>query len=351
MIKTTRLQTALIFGCALAGLLSRPWMSAPAPQSDNRLAFGFSDALVEVSAQAAPGVVQVRTLKRGRNNSLRTVQEGSGAIVGKSGIVVTNNHVVANGTEFRILLSHGVRRKARLLGVDPDADLAVLRIIPQAGDQDFHALSLDASPPAPGQVVMALGNPMGLGHSVTSGIVCGLGRSDLELNTYEDFIQTDCVVNPGSSGGPLIDLSGNVVGITTAVGLRSNGDEGISFAIPASMVRKVVEDILEHGRVVRGWIGIEPFWRFDPESQAGFDGISRVKIRAFPKDPSSPAEAAGLHVGDIVVALDGRRLVTRKDLMTAVAECTPGDVIRVSVWRRGKTLELPVKLTERAIGK
>lgn len=351
MIKTTRQQTALILGCALIGLLSRPWMNPATPQSDTRLALEFSDALVQISAEAAPGVVQVRTLGSSRRGGLRTLQEGSGVIVSEDGIVVTNNHVVEGGKEYRVLLTHGVRRKATLLARDPDADLAVLRIIPEPGDGDFHALSLDAPAPAVGQVVLSLGNPMGLGHSVTSGIVCGLGRSDLDLNIYEDFIQTDCVVNPGSSGGPLIDLSGRVVGITTAVGLKSNGDAGIAFAIPSSMVRKVVNDILEHGRVVRGWIGIEPIWRFNPEFESGFDGVSRVKIRAFPKDASSPAKDAGLLVGDIVVSLDKRRLVTRKDLMTAVAERTPGDIIQVTVWREGKTLKIPVKLGERAPAK
>ncbi|MFT7678839.1 MAG: S1-C subfamily serine protease [Planctomycetota bacterium] len=350
MIKTTRPQTALILGCALAGLLSRPWMSHPATQDGHHQALGFSDALVRVSAEAAPGVVQVRTLGTSRRG-LRTLQEGSGIIVQADGIVVTNNHVVENGKEFRVLLTDGVRRKALLLARDADADLAVLRILPEPGDGEFHALSLDTPAPAVGQVVMALGNPMGLGHSVTSGIVCGLGRSDLDLNIYEDFIQTDCVVNPGSSGGPLIDLSGRVVGITTAVGLKSNGDEGIAFAIPAAMVRKVVEDILEHGRVVRGWIGIEPHYWFNPESESGFEGISRVKIKAFTKDASSPAQKAGLKVGDIVTALDERRLVTRKDLMTAVAEKAPGDTVEVTIWRKGKTLKIPVKLSERATSK
>lgn len=351
MIKTTSQQTALLLGCALVGLLARPWMSPAVPMGDNSLAMGFSDALVRVSAEAAPGVVQVRTLGKGRGSRLRTLQEGSGVIVSEDGIVVTNNHVVEGGQEFRVLLTQGVRRKARLLARDPDADLAVLRIVPESGDGEFHALSLDAPAPAVGQVVLSLGNPMGLGHSVTSGIVCGLGRSDLDLSIYEDFIQTDCVVNPGSSGGPLIDLSGRVLGITTAVGLKSNGDDGIAFAIPSTMIRKVVNDIMEHGRVVRGWIGIEPQYWFRPEGESGFDGISEVKIRAFPEEASSPAKAAGLMVGDIVVSLDERRLVTRKDLMTAVAERAPGDIIQVTVWRKGVTLQIPVTLGERASSK
>ncbi len=348
-------KSALLLGFLGAGYLaggrqpSEPQPSAGAAQDSPTplaLATGLSAALVDASAKAATGVVKVRSLAARERGRLRTLQEGSGFIVRGDGVVVTNNHVVKNGSEFRVTLSSGVRRKARLLATDSDADLAVLRI--ESSEETYAALDLGAPAPQVGQMVMALGNPLGLGHTVTSGIVCGLGRSDLDIAVYEDFVQTDCVVNPGSSGGPLIDLEGRVIGITTAVGLRSNGDDGIAFAIPVAMVRKVVEDVLEHGRVVRGWIGIEPAYYFNPEYEKDFDGVSQVKIKGFPDVMPSPARDAGLAKGDIVLAIDDRRLVTKRDLMTAVAGCAPNETVQVQVWRAGETLTFPVTLVERS---
>lgn len=328
------------------GTLSPAAEPAPAQATPAQLAQGLSAALVEASARVAPGVVKVRSLAPRSRGRLRTLQEGSGFLVRADGVVVTNHHVVKDGEEFRVTLSSGVRRKARLLAKDPEADLAVLRI--ESTGETYQALDLNAPAPEVGQMVMALGNPLGLGHTVTSGIVCGLGRSDLDIAFYEDFVQTDCVVNPGSSGGPLIDLQGRVMGITTAVGLRSNGDEGIAFAIPVAMVRKVVEDVLEHGRVVRGWIGIEAAYYFNPEYEKGFDGVSEVKINDFPETTPSPAQEAGLRKGDIVLAIGDRRLITRRDLMTAVAASAPGETVQVEIWRAGKIMTFPVTLAERA---
>ena len=358
-MKSTFLQqTALLAGFVAAGYLSAYWRHGQAQTGPSQVvqdqAFDFAEGLsqtfVESSARAADSVVMVRSFSRSTRNPrrLRPLQEGSGVIVRPDGVFVTNHHVVKGGVDFSVVTRDGVRRKARLLASDRDADLAVLRISKQADEPAFQALSLDGPPAQVGQIVMALGNPLGLGHTVTSGIVSGLGRSDLDIAVYEDFIQTDCVVNPGSSGGPLINLKGDVVGITIAVGLKSNGDDGIAFAIPASMVRKVVDDVLEHGRVIRGWIGIRPYYRFDPEWEKGFQGVSQVKIQGFTESGPSPAKEAGLQVGDIVVALGDRRLLTLRDLTTAVAECAPNQIVEVEVWRKGQTLRLPVKLAERS---
>jgi S1-C subfamily serine protease len=316
----------------------------PVPASDSlETARSVSAALRTVSGNAAPAVVQVRALVRRGSRGLRALQEGSGVIVDASGVVVTNNHVVRGGTDFRVLLSSGRRVPASLVGRDPETDLAVLRI---EGGGPFPALELDTSTgPQVGEIVLALGNPLGLGHSVTQGIVCGLGRSDLDIATYEDFIQTDAVINPGNSGGPLIDLDGEVVGINTAVGLASNGDAGIAFAIPSTMVAKVVRDILEHGEVVRGWLGVEMYWWFNPEHERGYDGVSQVKISDFPE--SSPAARAGLEKNDIILRIGKRQLISRKDLLTVIAETSPESTVDIEVWRAGATLTVPVTLTRR----
>ena len=354
-MRATPLQQAtLLAGFLGAGFLTGFWQRRAAPVSpsgaqDLALAQGLSRTLTASSAKAADSVVMVRSYGRSSRNPrrMRALQEGSGVIVRVEGVVVTNNHVIKGAEEYSIITRDGVRRKAELLAADKEADLAVLRIVRKEGEPDFQALSLDGPGPEVGQIVMAIGNPLGLGHTVTSGIVSGLGRSDLDIAVYEDFIQTDCVVNPGSSGGPLISIEGKVVGITIADGLASNGDDGIAFAIPVGMARKVVDDILEHGRVIRGWIGIEPHYWFNPEREPGFDGVSQVKIKAFTANGPSPAKEAGLEVGDILIALGQRRLLTRRDLMTAVAECDPQQVVDVEVWRKGETVRVPVTLGER----
>jgi len=311
--------------------------------SNQDVAQQVSRGIEQICSEATPSVVQVRSQSiRGRRGS---TSEGSGVIVRPEGIVVTNYHVVKDGTRFSITLPEGNRLPASLLGTDPDTDLAVLRIDPDDPKRSFPFLELDPRTPKVGATVLVLGNPLGLGASVTRGIVSGLGRSDLNLATYEDFIQTDAAINPGNSGGPLICLEGKVLGISTAQGLESNGDLGICFAIPSSLVSQVVEGILEDGEVIRGWLGVQVQSWFRPDRVREYDGISKVRISDF--TDLSPARAAGLRQGDIILAVGKRKLITRKDLMTSVAVLDPGDTVQVTIWRSGEELELPVVIARR----
>jgi S1-C subfamily serine protease len=285
--------------------------------------------------------VQVRAQS---NRSRWGSTEGSGVIVRPEGIVVTNYHVVKDGTRFSIVLPQGNRLPASLLGTDPDTDLAVLRIDSDDPKRSFPFLELDPRTPKVGATVLVLGNPFGLGTSVTRGIISGLGRSDLDMNTYEDFLQTDAAINPGNSGGPLIGLEGKVLGISTAQGLESNDDLGICFAIPSSLVSQVVEGILEDGEVIRGWLGVQ-VQSFRPDRVRGYDGVSKVRISKL--TDLSPARTAGLRQGDIILAVGKRRLITPKDLMTSVAVLDPGDTVQMTIWRNGEELKLRVVLARR----
>tara|TARA_R110002072_G_scaffold30140_4_gene94525 strand:- start:5111 stop:6169 length:1059 start_codon:yes stop_codon:yes gene_type:complete len=342
---TTRLALTLALLSSAFGL-GRSWSSPTARiPSDGSTLRSVSDGLSDLAAEVSPAVVQVRTL-RARGRHMRTLREGSGVIVTPDGHVITNHHVVEGGTEYRVVLPTGRRLTAEIVGQDPETDLALLRIT--SGRENERYPSLEIAPernPRVGEMVLAIGCPMGLGHSVTSGIVCGLGRSDLDLVTYEDFIQTDAVINPGNSGGPLVDMAGRVVGINAALGLESQGDDGIAFAIPSSMVAKVLRDLLEKGEVVRGWLGVEAEWWFDPETVAGYEGVSRVRVSAFPE--TSPARASGIEVGDILLAIGEKPLITRKDLMTGIAETAPGQTVTIQLWRNGEAVTVDVELGRR----
>jgi serine protease DegQ len=339
---TTRLALTLALLSSAFGL-GRTW-SAPvtAPPPDQITLRSVSDGLSQLAAEVSPAVVQVRTL-RARGRRMRTLREGSGVIVTSDGHVITNHHVVEGGTEYRVVLPTGRRLTAEIVGQDPDTDLALLRITSGRENERYPALEIAPERnPRVGEMVLAIGCPMGLGHSVTSGIVCGLGRSDLDLVNYEDFIQTDAVINPGNSGGPLLDMSGRVVGINAALGLESQGDDGIAFAIPSSMVSKVLRDLLEKGEVVRGCLGVEAEWWFDPDTVPGYEGVSRVRVSAFLE--TSPARTAGIEVGDILLAVGQKRLITRKDLMTGIAETAPGQTVAIKLWRDAETITVDVEL-------
>ncbi|MCP3915167.1 MAG: trypsin-like serine protease [bacterium] len=347
-------QLALLFGVvSLAFGLGRLVPADREAEAQTRsadslqVARDLSRAFTSVSSKIAPSVVQVRALRRSSRGWMRPLQEGSGVIVRSDGIVVTNNHVVQRADVLQAIFSNGRSMDAEIVGTDHETDLAVLRL---KGEGPFAATQLDESIHASvGEIVLAMGNPMGLGHTVTQGIVAGVGRTDLNITTYEDFIQTDAVINPGNSGGPLINLDGEVVGINTAVGLASNGDDGIAFAIPSRMVRKVLDDILTTGRVLRGWIGIETERGFSRrrEEARGYDGISRVKVSSFPD--LSPARDAGLEAGDIVLRVANRRMLTTRDFLNIIAENAPGEMVRIDVWRDGKEFTYDVELAERKV--
>lgn len=331
-------QTALLLSVfALA-----PFLEPGAP-TDLEVARRASRGIAELCAAAEPAVVQVLSYAPGRRWG---ATEGSGVIVRPDGTLLTNYHVVKEGERFAVALSEGRRLPADLLARDKETDLAVLRIRSTEPGRTFSTLPLAPRAAAVGEAVLVLGNPFGIGNSVTQGIVSGLGRSDLNLATYEDFIQTDAAINPGNSGGPMINLAGEVVGIATAQGLEKEGDLGIGFAIPTTLARHVLEEVLENGEIIRGWLGVSTDYRFNPDRIPGYSGVSRVRVRGF--EAISPARDAGLQQGDILLAVGDRLLRERKDLMTAVAVLDPGSEVTLRVWRNGKELDLPVTVGRRS---
>lgn len=351
----------LLVGVAAAAFgLGRRWAPADAestpPQSPGAVALRLSPADVAAqvsrafqaaSARAAESVVQVQASRR-RGRRFSVAQEGSGVIVDPSGIVVTNHHVVADTERFAVIFTDGSKREADLIGSDEAIDLAVLRI---RGDEAYEVLELREEQPPVGELVLAIGNPLSLGHTVTLGVVNGLGRARLDIADYENYIQTDAAVNPGNSGGPLIDLRGRVVGINVAVGLESNGDEGLAFAIPAGMVRRVVDQIVEHGRLRRAYLGINTYWEqkfYDPtapDRDLGYGGLSRVKVRQVYDD--TPADRAGLRAGDIILSIAGKALHHNPSFRNALIEASPGETVEIVVWRGGRRVTTSARLRER----
>jgi serine protease DegS len=260
---------------------------------------------------------------------------GSGIVVDQAGHVVTNYHVVSRATQISVQLRDGREAPARLVGIDPDTDLAVLAIeLP-----DLPVMPLGRSDRLRvGEPVLAIGNPLGLGQTVTSGIVSATGRGRLGVSTFENFIQTDAAINFGNSGGALVNVRGELVGINTAVIARNAGIEGIGFAIPVDLVRGVVEAILRDGRVVRGWIGIRPqTLKAEEARQFGFPEGSVVVTAVY---RGGPADAEGIRPGDVITEINGQALTGAEDLLSRVAALTPGQAARVTV-RRGPPFEGP----------
>lgn len=326
---------ALTFGAGrLVGAGEAPASRVPEASEAARL---VSEAIQAVAASAEASVLQVRALAKSRRGGApRRLQDGSGVALSADGVVVTNEHVVRGADALEVILSDGSVHPARVLGRDPRTDLAVLRVEGVA----LRPMPLADEPPQVGELVLAMGNPLGFGHTVTLGVVNGLGRSNLDIVQFEDYIQTDAAVNPGNSGGPLVDLAGRAVGINVAMGLESNGDKGLAFAIPARMVRRVVDQIVLDGAVRHARFGARPHWAGQfrraaaDDLAAGYTGRSQVKLREV--EEGSPAAGAGLAVGDIVVSIGSRRLSDDQSLRNAILEARPGDAAEVVVWRAGK---------------
>jgi Do/DeqQ family serine protease len=267
---------------------------------------------------------------------------GSGVIVDKSGHIVTNHHVIANADSIRVQLADGRVADARIVGRDPDTDLAVLKIdlapLPVASFGRSDQLKV-------GDVVLAIGNPLGLSHTVTHGIVSATSRQQLGIAPLEDFIQTDAPINFGNSGGALVDSSGDLVGINTAIVAKNIGVEGIGFAIPVNMVRGVLSDIIAHGRVIRGWIGIVP--EDLPEEQAQQLGLTQAGVVIGNLYVGSPAQRAGLLPGDLLLDIDGTPLRSAQDALGRIASHTPGSSVLLRGLRRGHRFEVRAEVGER----
>ena len=274
-----------------------------------------------------------------RANSL-----GSGVIVSTDGYVLTNNHVVEGADEIAVLLAGGRSVAARVVGTDPDTDLAILKL----EVKNLQAATFGNSDRIQvGDVVLAIGNPFGVGQTVTMGIVSATGRNRLGINTFENFIQTDAAINPGNSGGALVDAGGNLIGINTAIFSPNGGSLGIGFAIPVSLAKQVMEQIIKTGRVERGWIGVG-LQEITPEIASSLNLTVNQGALVSGVVPGGPAAKAGMKAGDVLKAINGKQIIV--DVNQAISETTalrPGEAIQTDVLRQGKDLRLSIEVGRR----
>lgn len=270
----------------------------------------------------------------------RTSSLGSGVIVSANGYILTNHHVVEAADEVEIALLDGRKARAKLIGSDPETDLAVLK----TDLKDLPVITFGQSQQVKiGDVVLAVGNPFGVGQSVTMGIVSALSRSRVGINTFEDFIQTDAAINPGNSGGALTDTSGNLIGINTAIYSRSGGSLGIGFAIPVHIAKQIMEQIVQTGGVTRGWLGVSMQDMTQELAESfGLEEPSGALIASVLKD--GPADKAGIRAGDILVAIAGKALKNSSEMLNVVAALAPGETVTVMVIRNKQEKSIPIKV-------
>ncbi len=263
---------------------------------------------------------------------------GSGVIVSPNGYILTNNHVIEGADEIEVILNDSRHARARVIGNDPDSDLAVLKVeldkLPVIVLGNSDALQV-------GDPVLAIGNPFGVGQTVTSGIVSALGRNQLGINTFENFIQTDAAINPGNSGGALVDASGNLLGINTAIYSRSGGNMGIGFAIPVATAQQVLESIVKEGQVARGWIGVEPS-DLTPELAETFGVKTDEGVIITGVLQNGPAAVAGIRPGDVITRVAGKNVRNVSELLTSVAALKPGNPVAFDVRRQDRSLEVTI---------
>ena len=274
------------------------------------------------------------------NPERRQSSLGSAVILNSEGYLLTNNHVIAGSDEILVALQDGREALASLIGTDPETDLAVLKIdLP-----DLPAVTIDSRDQQRiGDVVMAIGNPFGLGQTVTMGIISATGRNQLGLNTYEDFIQTDAAINQGNSGGALIDAQGNLIGINTAIFSQAGSAQGIGFAIPAKLAVEVMQAIIQHGRVIRGWLGVE-VQPLTPElaESFGLDISQGIVVASLYRN--GPAWNAGLLPGDVILKIDDQAATSGRQAMNQVARAKPSDRIKLSVLRNGEQMSFSAEV-------
>jgi len=313
---------------------------------------GLSAAFEHVADVIRPSVVRVRSIRKVNPDALPEGHPnffdesrpdggierglGSGVIVSEDGFILTNHHVVAEADEVRVTLDDDRSFTAEVIGVDPKTDLAVIRIdaerlsAARLGDSDRLRI---------GEWVVAAGNPYGLSSSITAGIVSGKGRRNVGIADYEDFIQTDAAIHPGNSGGPLVNLEGQVVGINTAIFSRNGSGTGIGFAIPVNMARGIQERLIREGRVARGYLGV--MIRDVASDSAGRRGVLVTSVRA-----GTPAARSGIAEGDVIVRVGDTVVRETEELRAAVAALRPGTAIDVEVIRDGTSVTVPVTLAE-----
>jgi len=273
--------------------------------------------------------------------------QGSGFIVDKKGYILSNSHVVGEADKITVHLHDGRELEAELVGTDPESEVAVIKIAKEKGKGSFPAIGLgDSSKLQIGEWVVAIGNPFGLSETLTVGVVSARGRSNLGIANYENFIQTDAAINPGNSGGPLLNIDGEAIGINTAIYSRSGGYMGIGFAIPSKMARDIMNQLIETGRVERGFLGvvIQPVTQELAEA-FGLDEVRGIIISEVSED--SPADGAGLKQGDVIVELNDRKVKNAGSFRNAIAATPPGKTVTLVVRRDGKRKSIDVKLGRR----
>ncbi len=301
-------------------LTTRMASSAPGPlQNDPFFKRYFADADLTPPAHIAP-------------------RRGSGVIMSSEGYVLTNHHLISGADEIRIMLQDGREASATVFGADPDTDLAVLKV--ELGPLPTIAINT-ARRPRVGDVVLAIGNPFGVGQTVTMGIVSATGRSRIGLNTFEDFIQTDAAINPGNSGGALINPYGELVGINTAIYSDTGGSQGIGFAIPAALAYRVMNEIVDHGYVVRGWLGIEV------QDFAGVEDDSPAAVTVVNVLPETPAATADLRAGDVLTRIGETPVTDPQGALNAIATIRPGTRVTLGIVRGGEPREVSVTVAQR----
>ena len=334
--------------------------SAPVNVAASVRAASYSEAV----QRATPSVVNVSTSKEIRSprhpllndpvfrrffgdqlpdEAQRASSLGSGVIVSASGYVLTNHHVVEAADEIEVTLADGKKLLAKVVGNDPDTDLAVLRL----DAENLPAISFGSSEALRvGDVVLAIGSPFGFTQTVTSGIVSALGRTGLGINTFENFIQTDAAINPGNSGGALIDASGNLIGINTAIFSPSGGSMGIGFAIPVSTAKMVLEQIVKSGSVTRGWIGVEA-QALNPATAESFKlGSTRGALIAGVLR-GGPADKAGVKPGDVLVEVQGKPVADPAGMLNLIAALAPGQPAKVKLKRQGQDVDTTITVGRR----
>jgi serine protease DegQ len=280
----------------------------------------------------------------GDNEPHQTSSLGSGVIVSKDGYILTNHHVVESADSIEVMLSDGRHAKGRVIGSDPDTDLAVLKIdLP--GDLPFITFG-HSDQAQVGDIVLAVGNPFGVGETVTMGIISALKRNHLGLNTFENFIQTDAAINPGNSGGPLVDTNGNMIGINSAIYSPSGGSLGIGFAIPANTAKNVMEQIIKTGSVTRGWIGVA-VQDLTPELAESFKLGSTQGVLISEVVRGGPADKAGVRAGDILTMVGDKQLTDSNNMLQTVSALPPGKVVTLKLLRNQQEVTLQVKVGKR----
>jgi serine protease Do len=280
----------------------------------------------------------------GKPHAEREQALGSGVIITPDGTILTNNHVIDGATDIKVQLSDKREFAAKLVGADPKSDVAVLKI----EGKDLPTLPLgDSTQLNVGDLIFAIGDPFGVGETATMGIVSATGRSRLGIEDYENFIQTDAAINPGNSGGAMIDIHGNLVGINTAILSHggSGGNEGVGFAIPMSMAKPVMDQILAHGKVIRGYLGVH-IQDFSPELAKSFNFNQSGGVLIGDVSANTPAANAGLKKGDVIVKLNGQAESDSNDLRNTISQMSPGTQVKLDIWRDGKVQPFTVTLGE-----